>query len=441
LSCSRPSERNAWARRARAAAFLLAAAVLLGTACKDEIAPPTQGTVEIRLTSAVPGGYEGTRIYEGDELLVEVGEHDAYEIRLPAGVHHLRAVRDCAQILPAETLEVVVAPGRGTTATWSVALGTSLTVRSNVAGASIRLDGVDTGKITPHVFGCLPPGETRVGVELLGTAAVDDSTVIVDEGAVTVDFELEPLAQPRTALLEIYTATYCPNCGPADAAAESLWTRTVPDPGLGGFIGVQVHTRWQGRDSLATPTTLARNAWYGDLEAQGIPIAMIGGITKRQGAGNQGIEAIIDRYRTSVDSVRVLPTPVAIHWLGAPEYAPGLEAKARARVMLADGVAEADTCVIWGALYKDHLVTRGVEGPTQLFRHVVRKFLRAGTLADAGSGERGGYRDVEFAFPLDDEHERRPSGAYWSEEYMGFVVFVQNMRTREVLQAAHLELR
>ena len=171
---------------------------------------------------------------------------------------------------------IQVEPGRGATVSWEVVPSQAIEVVSTMRGARIRLDGVDTGLATPATLAASNPAPHRVSVNLLGATAGADSakTVEVGDASSSVEFALEPLPQARTGLVEIFTATYCPNCLAADAAAESLWTRRGPQD---GYIGLQVHTRWSGRDSLATPTSIARNLLYGDLEGGGIPATVFSG--------------------------------------------------------------------------------------------------------------------------------------------------------------------
>jgi hypothetical protein len=369
-------------------------------------------------------------------VLVASAAEESYEFILPAGTYELRAEKDCAQLAPAEVQSLTVEPGRSAEVRWEVRPGQAIEVVTSIPGASIRLDGAETGLFSPATITCVNPGELRVSVRLLGADALPDSeqTVAVADSAARVEFTFAPRAQPRTALLEIFTATFCPNCGPADAAAALLWERIGPQQ---GYIGLQVHTYWGGRDSIATPTSLGRNAFYGDQERLGIPAALFGGTLLHRGAGQMTTEEIADLYTTFVDSVKAMPTPVALYWLEA-HRTPGVEVAGTARVMLAGGLADADTCRIWAAIYKDDLRTRGIEGPNQLFRHSVRVYQSGGTLAARGVAATGDWADVEFSW--DASQDTRRSGALWSEEAMGIAVFVQNMATKEILQAAHAPL-
>jgi hypothetical protein len=411
--------------------------------CKDEISPPTLGNVEIRLSSPTSGGTEGARIYWGDSLLVASAGQETYTFLLPAGAQVIRVEKDCSTVSPEAARSVQVEPGRGTTVSWEILPGTAIEVVSTMLGARIRLDGLDTGRTTPATLSCVTSGTHQVSVSLFGATAIGDSakTVEVGEAGVRVEFDLEPLPQARTALLEIFTATYCPNCGPADAAAESLWTRLGPE---NGYIGLQSHTRWPPRpDSLSTPTTRDRNMFYGDLEANGLPVAMVAGIHKKQGAGTGNNQEIVGWYTELIDRVRFTEpgirseSAVAFHWLSSNRE-PGVRARGRVRVVCLQDLPEPATLMLMAASYKNALSTMGIHG-VESFRHVAREYQSLGSAASLGLAHRGDWADVDLEFLLGDD--RRPSGSLWSEAEMGLVVFLQATgASKEILQAAHVRL-
>jgi hypothetical protein len=345
--------------------------------------------------------------------------------------------KDCSTVSPEAARNIQVEPGRGTVVSWEILPGTAIEVVSTMRGARIRLDGLDTGRTTPATLSCVASGTHRVAVSLLGATAIGDSakTVEVSEAGVRVAFDLEPLPQARTALLEIFTATYCPNCGPADAAAESLWTRLGPE---NGYVGLQSHTRWPPHpDSLATPTTLVRNTFYGNLEENGLPVAMVAGIHKKQGAGTGNTEEIVGWYAELVDRVRPTPPAVAFYWLSTHRE-PGVRARGRVRVVCLRELVEPATLMLMAASYKNGLSTMGIHG-VETFRHVVREYQALGSAASLGLAHRGDWADVDLRFPLWDD--RRPGGSLWSEAEMGLVVFLQETgASKEILQAAHVRL-
>lgn len=463
MSCSRPSKISLRSTPPaagpdglnRSGGRLLRAAIALGLAvaaatgvggCRDELSPPTHGVLEVVLTSPSAGGYAETRVtMEGggtsDSVLIASATDARYEFIVPAGTVTLTAAKECAHVGPSPTQELQIPPGGHVVARWSIEPGSAIEVVSTPPGAAIRLDGAATGRFTPATLTCIEPGPHTVSVALLGTTAGADSarSIQVADQPVRVDFALVPIVQPRTALLEIFTATYCPNCGPADAAAALLWETLGPAQ---GYIGLQIHTRWGGRDSLATPTTLARNALYGDQERLGIPAAIVGGTLLHRGAGGLDVPAIAEIYSGLVEQVTAQPTPLAFHWISTGRT-PEVEARGRARLM-ATGALPDTAWRVWAAIYKDDLRTIGIEGPNQEFRHNVREFRDLGSLGSLGIRAAGDYADLEPVFDLSGDRRKAvggaPAGSVWSEEAMGMVFFVQEMTNREILQATHHEL-
>jgi hypothetical protein len=441
LSSSQPSDSGgsvAVPRRTsvRIAAAIAALGVLALVSCKDDIAPPTLGRVEIRLASPTSGGIMGARIYWGDSLLVASVDRDAYSFILPAGAQTFRLEQDCSQITPEESRVIQVEPGRSETFSWSIAQSQAIEVISSMPGASIRLDGVDTGLNTPATIGCVQPGTHQVSVSLLGATAGADSakTVEVGEGGVQVSFDLLPVPQRRTALLEIFTSTYCPFCATADAAAESLWTRVGP---ADGYIGVQVHTFWGGADSIATPTSIARDAFYGNMQDHGLPAAVAAGTELIRGIPNNAtVETVVSTYRGALDPIRASDSAVAIHWLSANRV-PGERVSGRARIICLQDLPEASAVEIVALTYKDGLVTRGAHG-IDSFRHVVREFQSLGNAQTMELGHRGDWVDVDMTFDV--SGDRRRGGSLWDESRMGLVLFLQNTATKEILQAGHTAL-
>ncbi len=403
--------------------------------------PPDAGTLTIRLSSREPDGYLGARVVLGeDSVLVEGATSDTYSFTMSPGSYPIRVQRPCTIVSPGEPQQAVIASFQETTLSWRVNPVAPVVVTSAPVRGEVWLDGAPTGRATPDTLRCLGEGTHAVTVRLRGAAyqpGDPDSTQTIAPDSLLrqFGFSLEPAPQARTALLEIFTATYCPNCGPADAAVESLWVREGPE---NGFIGLQSHTRWPPNpDSLATPSTLARNTFYGNLEGSGLPVAMVAGIHKKQGAGSGNVDQIAGWYLEMVDRVRPTEAAVAFHWLST-EREPGVRATGRVRVFCLQDLAEPTTLMLMAASYKDALVTRGIHG-VEPYGHVVREYKEVGSAAALGLTHRGDWTDIDLEFLLG--NDRRPSGSLWSEEGMGLVVFLQGVgASKEILQAAHAQL-
>jgi hypothetical protein len=412
--------------------------------------PPDAGTLEIHLSSRALDGYLGANVVMRmdsipavDSLLVDGARDNSYSFDLPPGRYEIRVEQACAILSPTAVQIAEVRSTQVTALSWRVNPVAPVAVTSSPTRGEIWLDGSPTGLWTPDALRCLGPGAHSVTVRLLGAAPPPDDpdslqTVRPDSLPLSepLAFRLEPLRQDRGALMEVFTATYCTNCEVADAAAESLWTRLGPDR---GYIGVQVHVEYNGSDSLFTPTTGVRTNYYGF--GQGVPVAVVGGTGVVRGAGNLGLEAVVNRYLEKIDPVRGTPAPVALYWL-ASNREPGVRATGRVRVICLEDLSEPSTVRLVAASYKDSLLTRGYCSGSgscvRPFGHTVREYLDWGTASSRGLARRGDWVDVEVEFRLD--NDRRRGGALWSEARMGMIVFMQQEPSKEILQVAHTAL-
>ncbi|MFN8547928.1 MAG: PEGA domain-containing protein [Candidatus Eisenbacteria bacterium] len=418
------------------AAAMLALGLTLGalTGCSDDLASPTQGTVRIQLTAGTAGAAEGARIYEGDGLLHEFDQEEQFELRLPAGAHTLRIEKACSSFLPQSTLEVQVVAGADQTVGWAVEPSGGVEVRSSIAGAEIFLDGASTGKVTPATLACVAQGTHTVGISIVGGTPEAPKTIEVADATQTVDFSITPTPQQRGVLLELCTATFCPNCPPADAACNQL-TRDTSLPAE-RFSAVECHSRWGGTDIFATPSTIARDITLGG-ERNGNPFAAINGLAGFRGAGDGNVENLAARYRELISAYLEQPGKVALHLLGS-SYVPGQSIRADVRMFLLDspdslGASDRADLEVTAAYYKNELnFDYPGRGPTTYY-HVVRAYQPIATFADLSLTEQHPFADVAVQFDLSGDTN-------FPEQGMALVVFVQNKSTREILQVLHREI-
>jgi len=412
----------------------VAALLLLPLSCAEEIARPTHGTLEVRLSSPTAGGHAGARIEsEGDTLVASTSE-SLYLFRLPAGMRSFSLYKDCAAIHPDPEVEVLVEAGRTTVVSWEILPGQAIEVTSSIPGAAIFLNGHDTGRVTPATIGCVETGTHTVQVRLLGATAGTDSirTVAVEDQIVQVSFDLSPLPQQRGVLLEVFTATFCPNCPIADAAAENLYD--LEEIASRGYAGVQVHASWNNSDVFHNEAGLLGRLDLFDGHT-GLPKTYFSGTNPMIGVGGMTIEQLTDVYRARVAAVHDCPLghPAALYWLDV-DYTPGVEIKGTVRIMMLRELTQPCALELWVLNYKDELVTRGLHG-VETFYKVVREYKSGGSLPSLGLSAPGDYRDVEVRFSLDWDRDRQ--GNLWPEDIMGMIAFVQDMSTLEVFQMAH----
>ena len=109
----------------------------------------------------------------------------------------------------------------------------SLAVTSTPSGASVLLDGEDTGEVTDTTVVGLSQGEHVVAVQLAGYDVDPPSVTVVIEpdGVAAADFALTPVAVPVTkvVLLEGFSNVCCLGCPDMNAALHEL----MATPGYG----------------------------------------------------------------------------------------------------------------------------------------------------------------------------------------------------------------
>lgn len=412
------------------------AAVLLSPlSCADDVARPTHGTVEVRLSSPAAGGFVGARIESDGDTLVAHTSSSSYLLRLPAGPRTLSLHKECAGIHPEPEVSVTVEAGRTTLLSWEILPGQAIEVTSSIPGASIILNGEDTGEVTPATLGCAETGLHTVQVRLVGATAGPDSvrTVEVTSQTVSVFFDLAPIPQQRGVLLEVFTATYCPNCPVADAAAENLHDR--PEIASRGYAGVQVHASWGGSDPFYNEAGLLGRLNLFDAHS-GLPKTFFSGTNPMVGVGGMTEEQLTDVYAARVSAVHDCPLghPASLYWLDV-DYTPGVEITGTVRIMLLRELSQPCALELWVLNYKDGLTARSPHG-WDIFYKVVREYRSGGALPSLGLSSPGDYRDVQVRFALDWDVDRQ--GGLWPEDAMGLIAFVQDMSTREIFQMAHI---
>ncbi|MEZ4648167.1 MAG: PEGA domain-containing protein [Candidatus Eisenbacteria bacterium] len=405
--------------------------------CKDEIDPPTLGTISINFAGNAAGAFEDGVLYKDGTQLTTVSEA-FWSDRFSPGVYTFRYEKDCTDVSPSPEVVVDLAAGDDVTIDWYVAVQGGLEITSSIPGANIYINGQDSGLTTPTTLECLDPTTMTVRVDLLGamTEGAAEQTVEIGPGLARTDFTLEPLPQKRGALMEVLTATECPNCLPVDNAAETLWESA--ELVAAGVTSLQIHHPWaQGVDPYHTQETWDRNSFYGAGDGSaGHPIRYTNGILRVQGAGDGNEERIAGDMEAEASQFLDQDALFAIHWIDITRT-PGEKVVGHARIFATDDVANPDITEVLGMVYKDRLQTRVRihQNALETFFRVVRKIESAGTCSDLGLLHRGDYADVEFNFDISWD-------TTWSEDLMGAVILVQETAwqqgEREVFNVRHI---
>jgi hypothetical protein len=244
----------------------------------------------------------------------------------------------------------------------------------------------------------------------------------------------------RVALVEMFTGAQCPPCVAADIAFDAALKRYKPSE----VVFLQYHLHIPGPDPLTNPDTVARMEHYGD-EVQGCPTAFVNGErtaglggTKAEGQDSYG------RLRDQIERQLDVPAQVAVKVSAARK---GSKIDLEARVT--DLVGASDTLRLRFALVEDVVGYYG-RNRQRLHHHVVRA-LPGGAAGQAVRGKAATLKasvDVdevrknlaEYLAEFGDESGRLDEDRPLALKKLKVVAFVQDEVTREVLQAAQVDV-
>ncbi len=230
-----------------------------------------------------------------------------------------------------------------------------------------------------------------------------------------------PKTVPRTVLVELFVQGGCLTCPTAEFCMEDLaW-----EYGTSKFILVQEHLWGDGYD---TPETNARYNWYAGDGKRGTPDVFIDGLTKRlQGLSCDCVEGNYECYKGAIDeeltrSSLLELTAIAIK-TPHPNPLPNI---------IIEGTVKNISDIPLEDLAVCGMVGKEGDGPglynyiqdILLFQNIPPTFLPGDT----------------FSFKFIPEISLSPeSETDKEEEILHLVIFVQNLETKEVLQALYIE--
>jgi hypothetical protein len=224
-----------------------------------------------------------------------------------------------------------------------------------------------------------------------------------------------PKTVPRTVLAELFVQEDCLTCPTAEFCLEDLaW-----EYGTSKLILVQEHLWGDGYD---TPETNARYDWYVGDGKRGTPDVFINGLTKRlQGLSCDCVEGNYECYKDIIDEEL---TRLSL-----------LEISAIKIIINSDYIIEGIVKNISDTPLKDLAVCGmvGKEGDESgLYNYIqdIFPFQNMPTLLPGAT----------FSFKFIPEISLTPESKIDEEgEVLHLVVFVQNLKTKEVLQALYIE--
>lgn len=410
-----------------------------GSGCKDDLDEPTLAEVTLRFVSETPGAAQGAQVWvDGEPIALNLQEETLSTV-LSEGDHTIVVMKDCAEVSPAETLRVAIVGGRPATFEWRIGVLSGLQVTSEPSGLPVYLNGAPTALVTPASFGCLDPGTYEVSVHpsaggITGFTATGDSVKTVQLGTATeevaFDFDFVALPQKRGVLIEIFTATFCPNCPPADEAVDVLDTDPEFEPNW--VAGVQLHVSWGGTDPLYNAAVDERLAVYG-VDGNSAPHALFNGGQKITGSNLPDIEAA---YRERVRTTYGQDAKAAIYWID-PRIEDGM-LRGTLRFVAIEDIDLAAGLELHAFYGKDSL-TLSDRNPFRLERIQGARAYIEPILLEGRALEAGAHRDVDVEF--DYEADVLQSYVHWDSRALRLVGFVQDPATKEVLQVREVHLR
>jgi hypothetical protein len=240
---------------------VLCISVALAAGCRDDLAPPTLGRIEVRIQGAA-----NVDVFVDGELAARDPAGPLGP--LSAGTHVVSARRECFATLPETEVAVEVVAGEITAVDFvlearefgaaQVSAADELTA-APISGAEILVEtspGVfaSTGLTTPGLVQNLPCGPTRFVLRLAGHEDTAPIETRIDTGVVTaVAAELGPV---HGVLAEMTTYVICPNC-PASVDELETLESAYPDE----LHVIEWHTlaglplydaRWKAREAYYT---------------------------------------------------------------------------------------------------------------------------------------------------------------------------------------------
>jgi len=278
-----------------------------------------------------------------------------------------------------------------------------------------------------------------------------------------------PKNVPRTVLVELFVQEGCLTCPTAEFCLEDLaW-----EYGTSKFILVQEHLWGDGYD---TPETNARYDWYVGDGKKGTPDVFIDGLTKRfQGLSCDCVEGNYECYKDAIDEELTRPSLLEISASKTPhprikygagsnplpqgEREEGEESPQEEREKERENnqaIEEAKGEDKEGELIEEKVLNIIIEGTVKNISDIPLKDLAVCGMVGKEGDESGMYNYIQDIFPFQNMPPLLPGAAFSfkfvseislapeseiddEKEVLHLVIFVQNIETKEILQALYVE--
>ena len=252
-----------------------------------------------------------------------------------------------------------------------------------------------------------------------------------------------PKTVPRTVLVELFVQEGCNTCPTAEFCLEDL----AYEYGTSKFILVQEHLWGDGYD---TPETNARYDWYVGDGKKGTPDVFIDGLTKRlQGLACECVDKNYECYKNAIDEELARPSLLELTAVKTPHINP-----------LPQGAEDAKGENKQGELAEEKIANIIIEGTVKNVREIPLKDLAVCGMVGKEGDEPGLYNYIQDIFPFQNMPALLPGDTFNfkfipeilltsksefddkdddEEEVLHLVVFVQNLKTKEILQSLYVE--
>ena len=252
-----------------------------------------------------------------------------------------------------------------------------------------------------------------------------------------------PKTVPRTVLVELFVQEGCNTCPTAEFCLEDL----AYEYGTSKFILVQEHLWGDGYD---TPETNARYDWYVGDGKKGTPDVFIDGLTKRlQGLACECVDKNYECYKNAIDEELARPSLLELTAVKTPHINPPPQ-----------GAEDAKGENKQGELAEGKIANIIIEGTVKNVREIPLKDLAVCGMVGKEGDEPGLYNYIQDIFPFQNMPALLPGDTFNfkfipeilltsksefdnkdddEEEVLHLVVFVQNLKTKEILQSLYVE--
>ena len=239
-----------------------------------------------------------------------------------------------------------------------------------------------------------------------------------------------PKTVPRTVLVELFVQGDCLTCPTAEFCLEDL----AYEYSTSKFILVQEHLWGDGHD---TAETNSRYDWYVGDGKKGTPDVFIDGLTKRlQGLSCDCVEGNYECYKDAIDKELTRPSLLELTAVKIKTPHPN---------PLPQGARE-----------EENVLNIIIEGTVKNISDIPLKDLAVCGMAGKEGDEPGLYNYIQDIFPFQNMPTLLPGATFSFKfvpeilltpeskideegEVLHLVIFVQNLKTKEILQALYVE--